>query len=58
VLAIQQYEHEKLAAVQRYRKNSGVIQEVDSDGDVMVQYSSDSFGYVMHRSTLYGPPPK
>lgn len=38
--------------------NSGVIQEVDPAGEVVVTYRAESLGYAMHRSTLYGAPPK
>ncbi len=38
--------------------NSGVIQEVDSSGNVVQSFSTGSLGYIEHRPTLYGPPPK
>lgn len=38
--------------------NAGVIQEVNSDQELVQQFSTASLGYVEHRPTLYGPPPR
>jgi hypothetical protein len=38
--------------------NQGVIREVDSGGQVVQTFETDALGYVMHRASLYGPPPK
>ncbi len=38
--------------------NSGVLHEVDSSGGLVQSFTIGSVGYVTHRPTLYGPPPK
>jgi len=38
--------------------NSGVIEEIDSDKNLVQELATASFGYVEHRPTLYGPPPR
>jgi hypothetical protein len=38
--------------------NAGVIQEVSAQGDPVQALATDTFGYTMHRPTLYGPPPR
>lgn len=39
--------------------NASWIYEVDSDGQIVQTYQSeDPLGYMMHRDSLYGPPPK
>ena len=38
--------------------NSGVIHEVNGSGQLVQSYTAGSLGYVIHRDTLYGPPPK
>lgn len=38
--------------------NAGVIFEVGPEGESVKEFTSDSFGYAMHRKSLYGPPPK
>ncbi len=38
--------------------NAGVIQEVDRDQRLVQQFGTTSLGYVEHRPTLYGPPPR
>jgi hypothetical protein len=39
----------------------GVLQEVDAEGEIVQDWGwpvSGAFGYIEHRPTLYGPPPK
>lgn len=36
---------------------SGVIHEIDSEGNLLREMSTDQIGYSQHRKTLYGPPP-
>lgn len=38
--------------------NTGVIHEVDPEGEVVQVFSTGVVGYAMHRESLYGPPPK
>ena len=38
--------------------NSGVIHEVDGSQNLVQSFTIGSAGYVIHRPTLYGPPPK
>lgn len=38
--------------------SDGVIEEVDAEGVVVKRYETASLGYAMHRTSLYGPPPK
>lgn len=38
--------------------NAGVIQELDPGGEPVQTLSTDSVGYIMHRASLYGPPPR
>jgi len=38
--------------------NAGVIREIDSDSRLVQQFSLPSVGYVEHRASLYGPPPR
>ncbi len=38
--------------------NSGVIQEIDDDGDVVQEIKTTSLGYTNFRSSLYGAPPR
>jgi len=38
--------------------NEGVIHEIDSSGQRVQTFTTEPIGYVMHRESLYGPPPK
>jgi hypothetical protein len=38
--------------------NRGIIQEVDGDKHLVRELSTATLGYVEHRPTLYGPPPR
>ncbi len=38
--------------------NAGTIHEVDADGALVQSFTSDAFGYSLHRPSLYGAPPK
>lgn len=38
--------------------NAGVILEIDGDSRLVQQFSLPSVGYVEHRASLYGPPPR
>ena len=38
--------------------NAGVLQEIDSDKNLVQEFSTTSLGYVEYRSSLYGPPPR
>jgi len=38
--------------------NQGVIREVDRESQLVQQFNLPSVGYVEHRASLYGPPPR
>lgn len=37
--------------------SNGIIQEIDSTGQLLREIEFETLGYVEHRKTLYGPPP-
>jgi len=38
--------------------NAGLVREIDSDSQLVQELSLPSVGYVEHRTSLYGPPPR